>query len=68
MHVRHHQLTTGSERHPTHYFRWQENAPFHIDYVFVPAAWRERVRSVEVGAYENWRDSDHVPITVELEQ
>ena len=57
----------GKESRPTYYFQWSEAKPFHIDYCFVPQAWRPMVRSVEVGAYEEWSAlSDHRPVTVEL--
>jgi endonuclease/exonuclease/phosphatase family metal-dependent hydrolase len=33
----------------------------------VPEAWRPRVRSVEIGGYEEWSKlSDHRPVTVEV--
>ncbi len=55
----------GSERHPTHYFRWQEGSPYHIDYCFVPRAWR--IEQVQVGGFEEWRSlSDHRPLIVDV--
>jgi endonuclease/exonuclease/phosphatase family metal-dependent hydrolase len=58
--------TYGSESRPTYYFRWAQARPFHIDYCFVPLEWRERLRHVSVGEYEEWRKlSDHRPIIVD---
>jgi Endonuclease/Exonuclease/phosphatase family len=53
--------------HPTHYWRWREQHPFHIDYCFVPAAWVPAIRSVHVGGFDeqHWR-SDHRPVVVDL--
>ena len=53
--------------HPTHFWRWREHNPFHIDYCFVPAAWRPAIRSVHVGGFEEQHlRSDHRPVVVEL--
>src|SRR5690606_1092327 len=55
----------GGEVHATHYFRWQEDGPFHIDYCFVPREWR--LSRVEVGGFEEWRElSDHRPLAVDV--
>lgn len=62
-----HAVSTGGEVHPTHYWRWQQTNPFHIDYVFVPKLWSNRVRAVEVGGFADWRDSDHCPVAVDLD-
>jgi exonuclease III len=54
----------GKESRPTHYFRFQEERPFHIDYIFLPARWSIKV--CNVGTYKSWRPaSDHVPMMVE---
>jgi hypothetical protein len=52
---------------PTHFWRWQESQPFHIDYCFVPRAWARAVKSVHIGGFaeQQWR-SDHRPVVVEL--
>lgn len=56
-------------RHPTSYHRRQELNPHHMDYVFVPAAWR--IHSVEVGTFDDYSRlgglSDHVPIVVSID-
>jgi endonuclease/exonuclease/phosphatase family metal-dependent hydrolase len=53
------------ESHPTSYFQWQESRPYHMDFVFVPAAWH--IDSVEVGTFDDYprrKLSDHVPVVV----
>ena len=54
----------GEESRATHYFRFQEASPFHIDYIFLPVKWH--IKACMVGTYKSWRPaSDHVPIMVE---
>jgi len=58
---------TDDWEHPTSYHHRQEANPYHMDYVFVPAAWR--IHSVEVGTFEDYPGralSDHVPIVVSI--
>jgi endonuclease/exonuclease/phosphatase family metal-dependent hydrolase len=45
----------GKETRPTHYFRWHEHEPYHLDYCFIPQSWAERLVNVEVGSYEAWK-------------
>jgi hypothetical protein len=60
-------LAHGDEAHATYFDRTQQGRPYHLDYCFVPRAWRVRIEAVAVGRPEDWgRLSDHVPITVEL--
>jgi endonuclease/exonuclease/phosphatase family metal-dependent hydrolase len=57
----------GAESRPTHFWRWQEGAPFHIDYCYVPATWRAGLQNVTVGSYREWADaSDHRPLVVDV--
>ena len=53
---------------PTYFFRWKKHRPFHIDYCFVPAAWRSAIKSVSVRPFKEgeWH-SDHRPVVVELD-
>jgi exodeoxyribonuclease III len=53
---------------PTHFWRWSEAHPFHIDYCFVPASWKDAIRSVHVAPFseQQWR-SDHRPVVVDLD-
>lgn len=62
-----HSIEHGEDSHPTLYFQFDQTRPFHIDYVFVPHAWAKHITRVEVGRYEDWRDSDHRPVAVELQ-
>jgi len=55
---------------PTYYQYRRQEKPFHIDHVFVPVEWANRVK-VEVGDYDTWVGSgrsDHVPVIVELDE
>ena len=57
----------GEETRPTYYHRWNRKEPFHIDYCFMPAAWMQQVRNVEVGGYEDWKAaSDHRPLVIDI--
>lgn len=57
----------GDETRPTYYHRWNPEEPFHIDYCFMPAAWMQKVRNVQVGGYEEWKAaSDHRPLVVDI--
>ncbi|MCC6438466.1 MAG: endonuclease/exonuclease/phosphatase family protein [Acidimicrobiales bacterium] len=60
----------GAESRATYYHHRNAAHPFHIDFCFVSKPLVERVRSVEVGTFEEWvapGHSDHVPIVVELD-
>jgi hypothetical protein len=39
----------GKETRPTHYFRWHEHEPFHVDHCVIPKPWAERLVNVAVG-------------------
>ena len=56
----------GSETRASYYFQWKESAPFHLDYCFIPEGWKGRLAGVEVGTFEDWPQSDHRPLTVDL--
>jgi exodeoxyribonuclease III len=65
-HVFHHEAQ-GAESRATHYFRWSQDARYHVDHCFVPAAWADRLISVTVGGYSDWAEvSDHRPVLVEI--
>jgi endonuclease/exonuclease/phosphatase family metal-dependent hydrolase len=61
----HYEEPFGAESRPTHYFRWNEAHPFHIDYCFVPKSWRIDDVSVETGPMWD-KVSDHRPLVVEV--
>jgi endonuclease/exonuclease/phosphatase family metal-dependent hydrolase len=57
----------GAETKPTYYFWHREERCFHIDYIFVPREWMQRVVACEIGTYSQWRPaSDHMPIVVDV--
>jgi exonuclease III len=60
-----HKQSQGGEQHPTFYLYRHQNKPYHLDYCFVSADLAERLRSVEIGEFEHWKQhSDHVPVIV----
>ncbi|HUR96253.1 MAG TPA: endonuclease/exonuclease/phosphatase family protein [Gemmatimonadales bacterium] len=57
----------GRESLATHYWRWQETAPFHLDYCYLPERWCAGLTSVTVGTYGDWAGvSDHRPVVVDV--
>jgi exonuclease III len=57
----------GEETRPTYYFWHRQERPFHLDYIFLPCGWMQRVTDVRVGAFTAWRrSSDHMPMWVDL--
>ena len=55
----------GEELHPTHYYWWRKEKPFHIDYCFIPDTWI--IENMTIGNYEDWRElSDHRPLIVDI--
>jgi len=62
-----HREEQGAETCATHYFRWKEDAGYHVDHCFVPTAWADKLTSVSVGRYADWAgSSDHRPVLVEM--
>jgi exodeoxyribonuclease-3 len=62
----------GSESEPTLYWRdrRKDGPTYHIDYVFLPRLWLDRVSEVSVGCFEDWcgaRLSEHVPVAVTID-
>ncbi|MFI5001253.1 MAG: hypothetical protein ACHQK9_15355 [Reyranellales bacterium] len=62
----------GEESEPTLYWRdrTKDGPTYHIDYVFLPTQWIEKVRELAVGSFETWCGaglSDHVPVIVDVE-
>ena len=58
----------GAETRASYYHQWNESAPFHLDYCFVPEAWVDRLTGVEVGSFADWPQSDHRPLTVNINE
>ena len=70
-HARHGEAQ-GAESIPTLYWRdrTKDGPTYHIDYVFVPRPWLDRVTRFAVGSFEDWcgaKLSDHVPLVVDLD-
>jgi endonuclease/exonuclease/phosphatase family metal-dependent hydrolase len=62
-----HGIEHGEERHPTYHHQRRSSAPWHIDFCFIPAAWRDRLLDVEIMDGDSWRAiSDHLPLRVDL--
>jgi hypothetical protein len=65
-----HRVEVGGEPAGTLWWRGDERAAFHCDFVFVPAAWT--ITNVELGSYEAWGSSsaqarsDHAPVIVDV--
>jgi endonuclease/exonuclease/phosphatase family metal-dependent hydrolase len=58
----------GSESRPTLYLLKNRNRPFHIDYVFIPDKWANRLNRVSIRNGAKWAAlSDHRPIVVDIE-
>jgi endonuclease/exonuclease/phosphatase family metal-dependent hydrolase len=57
----------GSETAATLYQQHKAAQPFHCDYVYIPAAWCSRVRSVVVPGFDDGLGSDHRPVVVKME-
>jgi exodeoxyribonuclease-3 len=61
----HHKQAQGLEEHPTLYMYRHKDKPYHIDYCFVSKDLLGKVRSVEIGDFDEWtKYSDHVPVVV----
>lgn len=55
----------GKETHPTFYLYRHKDKPYHIDYCFASKELIDKIQSVEVGNYEDWKlHSDHKPLSV----
>lgn len=57
----------GEEKQATYYHQWKVSQPFHLDYCLVPESWVGRITAVKVGSFAAWRQSDHRPITVDID-
>lgn len=66
----HHAVGIGDESEPTHYWRdrTKDGWTYHIDYVFLPNAWLDGVRSFTIGDFDDWiQYSDHMPLIVDID-
>jgi exodeoxyribonuclease III len=63
-----HREPQGRESAPTYFHLRRSNAPWHIDFCFVPIAWAERLRRVDVLDGTPWMTlSDHRPLLVDVD-
>jgi exodeoxyribonuclease III len=61
----HRKQTQGAEEHPTLYMYRHKDKPYHIDYCFASKDLLDKVSSVEIGDFDEWKKySDHVPVVV----
>jgi exonuclease III len=58
----------GKETHPTLFLYRHRDKPYHLDYCFASSEFIAKLKSVTVGAYEDWSMySDHKPLVVEFD-
>jgi len=58
-------IAQGAEEHPTFFLYRHQNKPYHIDYCFASDNLLDKLESVEIGGYNEWRTlSDHSPVIV----
>jgi exonuclease III len=61
-------LEQGKEQHPTFFLQKNEAKPYHIDYCFISGDLIDKVKAVEIGAFEHWKAfSDHSPLSIEFD-
>ncbi len=65
----HFKQVQGNEIHPTFYLYRKKDKPYHLDYCFASTHFSDRLKSVEIGAFDYWcQYSDHVPVIVEFKK
>jgi endonuclease/exonuclease/phosphatase family metal-dependent hydrolase len=63
----HHNETGGLHNRPTFHQNKNRHKPFHLDYIFIPEAWRTNLANFELGDPEQWLPhSDHCPLTLDI--
>ena len=63
----HHLESADSEKRPTFHQNKNIAQPHHIDYIFIPADWKARLRTFALGHADHWlRFSDHCPPIVDV--
>jgi len=61
-------IEQGKEKHPTFFLQKNVSKPYHIDYCFASKDLTDKVKDVEIGAFENWKAySDHSPLIIEFD-
>jgi exodeoxyribonuclease-3 len=67
-HSQHPEAQGDESQHTFFMYRRQDKKPFHIDYIFMPTAWVNRVSGFEIGSASDWlKLSDHVPVSVDVD-
>jgi hypothetical protein len=57
----------GQETQATHYYRYHQDQPFHIDYLFFPLDWHAALTTVTVGNFDDFASlSDHRPLSAQF--
>lgn len=65
---KYHNQKQGNEVHPTWFMYRHSDKPYHLDYCFASANLLEKLQSVEIGNYEQWKQfSDHTPVIVNFD-
>ena len=63
----HYDMEQGKEKHPTFYLQKKVTKPYHIDYCFASTDLLDKVNTVEIGIYEDWKaHSDHLPLNIQF--
>ena len=63
-----HNQIQGEEKDNTLFMHRKIDKPYHIDYCFASSNLIEKLKNVEVGAYETWtKHSDHKPLSITLD-
>jgi exonuclease III len=64
-----HNQIQGKERDSTLFLHRKSDRPYHIDYCFASSHLIEKIKSVEIGAYDAWTGySDHKPLIVDFDE
>ncbi len=70
IHSLYHKFTNelqGSELYPTFYLHKNLDKPYHIDYCFASSIFVNKLKSIIVEPFENWKNlSDHCPVIIEF--
>lgn len=62
-----HKQEDGKEKDPTLFMYRNPNKPYHIDYCFTSIDFTEKLKSVEVGNFNEWlKLSDHCPLIIDF--
>jgi exonuclease III len=57
----------GQEKLSTFHLYRHVDKPHHIDYIFIPDAWKSRLSDVTIGSKSDWlKHSDHLPMMAHL--